>query len=44
MGGQLPLPPQGARYTDPLPGVTQGLALWARIFTFLYFSLAGKEK
>jgi len=27
------LPPQGARYTNPLLGVTQGLALRARIFT-----------
>jgi len=35
MGGQLALPHQGARSTNPLPGVTQGLALWARIFTIV---------
>lgn len=27
------MPPQGARYTNPLLGVAQGLALRARIFT-----------
>jgi len=30
------LAPSGGKADLPLPGVTQGLALWARIFTILY--------
>jgi len=33
------LPSQGARHTKPLLGVTQSLALRARLFTFLLFAL-----
>jgi len=37
------LPPEGARQTNPLLGVPQGLALWARIFTTKDLELLGVE-
>jgi len=30
------LAPSGGKADLPLPGVTQGLALWARIFTIVF--------